>query len=295
MTTPDPATTIGALRQDGAARLAAAGIDDAALEAEVLLRHALGLGADRARFVAMLADAANAAIAERFAALVARRVAREPTAYIIGGREFYGLGFACAPVALIPRPETEMLVDEALAWLRRLPAVRPLVVDVGTGTGALAVAIAANAAAARVLAIDVSAGALALARGNARRHGVAARCGFARGDLLTPLRAHADVIVANLPYVREGDVPALAPEIREHEPRGALVAGPRGTEVIEGLIAQAPAALARRSLLLCECGDGQGEQLRAAAQGALPGARIEVRRDLAGLDRMLRIECGATG
>ena len=285
------ATTLGAALHDAAMRLRHAGTDDADLEADVLLRHALGMDDDRAHLIARLREPLDDAAAARFEALLRRRVAHEPAAYIVGFREFYGLKFACTPDALIPRPETELLVENALEWLGRADAPpRPLVVDVGTGNGAIAVTLAVHCAGARILAIDTSAPALRLARRNAAEHGVIARVALARGELLAPLREPADVIVANLPYVTEDDWPALAPEIRRYEPRDALVGGRTGTELIERLVAAAPGRMRPHALLLCECGDRQGEALRAAAARAFPRARIEVRRDLAARDRVLRIE-----
>ncbi len=284
--------TAGAALRDAASQLRDAGIDDPDLEADVLLRHALGLGADRAHLLAMLHDDLPSATVAQFEELLARRLRREPTAYITGHREFYGLDLLCSPAALIPRPETELLVDVALQWLERHPrlAQTPLVVDVGTGNGALAVALAANRADASVVAIDTSSDALRLARENAGRHGVADRVAFVQGDLLTPLRHPADVIVANLPYVSARDWEGLAPEINRYEPKGALVGGPSGTELILRLLAQAPGTMKQRSLLVCEIGDTQGEALQAAATTAFPEARIEVRPDLAGLDRALYVE-----
>lgn len=284
--------TVGESMRDAARRLREAGIEDAELEVDILLRHALNLNGDRAHLLAILHDPLPDAVAARFEALVARRLSREPTAYIVGHREFYGLELECGPEALIPRPETELLVDIALAWLREQGAAlqRPLIVDVGTGNGALAVALAVHCPPAQVLAIDTSAPALLLARRNAARHGVADRVALLRGDLLTPLRAKADVVVANLPYVSAEDWANLAPEITRYEPREALVGGPRGTETIERLLSQAPSYLASPGLLLCEIGDQQGEALRAAAVRAFPDAWVEVRQDLAGLDRVLYVE-----
>ncbi len=284
--------TVGEAMRDAARRFREAGIEDAELEADILLRHALNLNGDRAHLLAILHDPLPDAVAARFEALVARRLAREPTAYIVGHREFYGLELECGPEALIPRPETELLVDIALEWLRgrEPPLERPLVVDVGTGNGALAVALAVHWPRARVLAVDTSVPALILARRNAARHAVADRVAFVRGDLLSPLRAKADLVVANLPYVSAGDWAGLAPEITRYEPREALVGGPRGTETIERLLSQAPAHLAPRALLLCEIGDQQGEELRAAAVRAFPDAWVEIRQDLAGLDRVLYVE-----
>jgi release factor glutamine methyltransferase len=284
-------TTLGSVLHDAAERLRGAGIDDADLEADVLLRHALGMDDDRAHMLALLHEPIRPDAASRLDDLVRRRLAHEPTAYIVGFREFYGLKLACSPDALIPRPETELLVEIALDWLAHLEAAhRPLIVDVGTGNGALAIALAVNCPAARVIAVDTSAQALQLAQRNAESHGVATRVSVVRGDLLSPLRAPADLIVANLPYVSEPDWDALAPEIRAHEPRSALVGGRTGTEAIARLLAQAPALLNARSLLLCECGDVQADALRIEAVRAFPDAWIEVRQDLAGLDRALYVE-----
>jgi release factor glutamine methyltransferase len=283
--------TIAGLLHEAAGKLRRAGIDDAELEAEVLLRHALALNDDRAQLFARLRETADISAVTSYRGFVRRRLAHEPAAYIIGSREFFGLKLECSPVALIPRPETELLVELGLEWLaRRDRPARPLVVDVGTGNGALAVALAAHAPTARVVAIDTSSAALRLAQRNAARHAVDDRVRCLRGDLLGPLGRPADLVVANLPYVSEPDWHALPDEIRRHEPRSALVGGPDGTETIARLLEQAPAHLAARSLLLCECGDRQGDALRAEAALNFPGARIDVRQDLAGLDRVLRVE-----
>ena len=220
-------TTLGSALHDAADRLRRAGLDDADLEADVLLRHAIGMDDDRAHMLALLREPISPEAAARFNQLIGRRLAHEPTAYLVGFREFYGLKLACSPGALIPRPETELLVEIGLDWLAHLePSSRPLIVDVGTGNGALAIALAVNCPAARVIAIDTSAGALRLAQRNAAAlGGVATRVGLVRGDLLNPLGAPADLIVANLPYVSEADWRALPAEIRAHEPRSALVGG----------------------------------------------------------------------
>lgn len=283
--------TLGMLLHDAADRLRRGGVDDANLEADVLIRHALGMDDGRAHLFARLHEPIDAAAAACFDDLVRRRLAYEPAAYIVGSREFFGLRLACSPEALIPRPETELLVEIALDWLSRrtLPS-NPLVVDIGTGNGALAVALAVHCPDAKVIAMDTSAGALRLARRNAVSHGVDARVAIVRGDLLGALRASADLIVANLPYVSEPDWDSLPPEIRAYEPRSALVGGRNGTETIARLLAEASARLAPRSLLLCECGDLQADALRIDAVRAFPDAWIEVRQDLAGLDRVLQIE-----
>jgi release factor glutamine methyltransferase len=284
--------TIGILLHDGAAALTRAGVEDADLEADVLLRHALGLNDDRARLLAGLHERVDAISAVRFDALLQRRIAHEPLAYIVGHREFYGLTLECTPAALIPRPETELLVETALGWLRNADVAvrRPLIIDVGTGNGALAVALARHCPSAEVIALDISMAALALARRNAKRHQVASRISLVCGDLLQPVRASADVIVANLPYVSAADWEALPAEIQSNEPREALVGGRTGSEAIARLLGSAPGHMKPRSLLLCACGDTHAEALRIATVAAFPRAWIEVRQDLAGLDRMLYVE-----
>ncbi|MDI6858588.1 MAG: peptide chain release factor N(5)-glutamine methyltransferase [Dehalococcoidia bacterium] len=268
-------------------RLAAAGIEDAAIEAEVLLRHVLQW--DRPHLYARLQQEISPERDERFRKLIERRLAREPTPYITGHKEFFDLDLETTPVAPIPRPETELLVEEALRWAgeRAQPLI---VVDVGTGCGALAVAIAYHLPDALVYCTDLSAGALALAGRNAGLLGVKRRMRFLQGDLLEPLPEPADLIVANLPYVKTSVWDALQPEIRDHEPRPALDGGPEGTEVLERFLRQAPPYPKRPGLLLAEIGWDQGERLRAVARERFPDAHIEVKKDLAGLDRVLVIE-----
>jgi release factor glutamine methyltransferase len=283
--------TAGELAHAAAQRLAAAGIEDARLEADVLLAQALG--ADRAHVLAALHDPVREDAAQAFEALIERRLRHEPLAYIAGRREFYGLEIMCAPGALIPRPETEMLVEIALAEIRaRGAALR--IADVGTGSGAIAVAIAVSAPGGRVLAIDASETALAVAARNARRHGAEARVTLRVGDLLGG-QGEFDVIVANLPYVSEADWREMPPEIRDHEPREALTSGPLGTEAVAALLAQAPAHLAAGGVLAAEIGDRQGAALLAVASRAFPEADRCVMKDLAGLDRVLVVRVGSGG
>lgn len=286
----DRTVTLAKTLHDAATRLRAAGIDDAPLEAEVLLRHALGLG--RAALLARLQEPLAREGRSAFAALLRRRLDREPTAYILGSSEFYGLELFCTADALIPRPETELLVEFALA---RLQQPRPAIVDVGTGNGAIAVALAAHLRAASIVAIDSSGPALTLARRNAEAHAVAGRIAFVQGSLLKPLRGRFDLIVANLPYISTRTYATLTPESRECEPELALHAGRRGTRVIEELIAQAPALLRRSGLLLAEHAWNQGNRLREAARASFPSAAITTERDLAGRERMLVVETKRKG
>jgi release factor glutamine methyltransferase len=259
--------------------------EDASLEAQVLLAYALGI--DRSRLLAMLSEPVASEAQSWFEALVARRRAREPLAYIVGRREFYGIEIACSPAALIPRPETEMLVGLALEEIGRRGA-EVQVCDVGTGSGAVAVAIAAHDARARVVATDASEDALRLARENGQRNAVANRIDFVRRDLCSGL-GRFDVIVANLPYVSEEEWQDLEPEIRDYEPRGALVGGITGTEVIERLLHEAPAHLHEGGVLAVEIGATQGPRIMSVARKSLLRARIELMRDLAGLDRVVAI------
>ena len=272
------------------AELSAAGIEDASLEAEVLLRHALGL--DRAQFYARLSEEISPGGRTAFDALLARRLRREPTAYIVGRREFYGLTLDVTPAAPIPRPETELLVDEALAQARRLRhAYRgPHIVDVGTGCGAIALAVAIHLPVARLTATDASQDALDLARCNAEKLGLSGRVRFALGDLLSPLAEPANIVVANLPYVPSCEWEDLAPEIRCYEPRAALDGGPDGLRLIERMLGQTPAHVRSPGAVILEIGHDQGAAVAALAHQAFPVAVIAVKKDLASLDRAVVIE-----
>ena len=282
--------TLAEALREAEERLRAAGIDDPRLEAEVLLRHTLAV--PREKLFARLRDELAKADGAAFEALIERRLRHEPTAYIAGHKEFFGLEFACTPAALIPRPETELLVEYAIAWAgQRKGAQAPLrIADVGTGSGTIAVAVTRHVAAARIIAIDVSQDALLLARRNAAAHGVCGDIDTVRGSLLAPLSGQFDMILANLPYIPARTYRGLAPEIVEHEPKQALHAGARGTAMIEALLEQAPARLRSGGLLLAEHAWNQGGVLREAARAAFPHARIETRRDLAGRERLLAVQ-----
>ena len=273
--------------------LQAAGIEDPWLEAEVLIRHTLNL--DRAHLYARLQEDLSTGDQTAFHSLLARRLSHEPTAYIVGQREFYGLDLETTPAALIPRPETELLVGEAMARAC-LPdrqahhRKRLLIADVGTGNGAIAVALAVHLPEAALVAIDLSREALALAVRNARRHGVESRISFLQADLLAPLAQAADIIVANLPYVRSADWKALPPEIREHEPRAALDGGPDGLREIGRLLEQAPSCLRPGGSLLVELGPLQAAAALVQARRCFPGAAACIVPDAAGLDRLLVVD-----
>lgn len=250
------------------------------LDAEVLM--ATAMSADRAALYARLRDSVPGSIHARFLTAMSRRLRREPVAYIAGAKEFCSLPFAVTPAVLIPRPETEQLVD----IVRRLTAdrVSPVVCDLGTGSGCVAVAIARTIPDAQVVATDVSRAALAVARQNAVRHGVAARVRFIGCDLWTGIGAHSrfDVVVSNPPYLRPGDL--VSPEV-DWEPAGALVAGPDGLAVIRRLVQGAPALLREEGSLVMEFGQGQADAVRELAAAAFASVAIE--SDLAAIPRVL--------
>ncbi len=273
-----------------AATLLAAGVDSPRLDAEVLLAHCLGV--QRSYLLAHLERPLPAAGQSSFGALVARRAAREPLAYIIGERWFYGLALAVTPAVLIPRPETELLVEAALNWVRTRRDGACRLVDVGTGCGAIAIAIAVHtdSSAATILATDISAEALTLARRNAERQGVAGRITFLQSDLLASMPQAVDVIVANLPYVAEVDRGSLMPEVRDYEPATALFGGPDGLTQIGRLLAQAPDCVRPGGALFFEIGWNQGASAANLAHRHFPTADATVVPDLAGLDRLLFIQ-----
>jgi release factor glutamine methyltransferase len=228
----------------------------ARLDAEVLLRHVLGWDLS-----ALLAHPERTLSQEELAnyeSLVLRRMAHEPVQHITGEQEFFGLAMKVTPDVLIPRPETEHLVE---AVLERVDQDLPLrIVDIGTGSGAIAIALAVHLPNAELTAVDISPDALEVARQNAGRHGVAGRIRFLHGDLLSGLGAEVfDVVVSNPPYIAESET--LEPQVRDFEPRLALYAGPTGIEVYERLIPQAHAALKPGGWLMLEIGYGQEPSL----------------------------------
>jgi release factor glutamine methyltransferase len=252
---------------------------DAALDAEVLARHALGW--DRARLVAEGRGDATEEFAARFDSLINRRARREPVAFITGHREFWGLDFEVSRDVLIPRPETELIVEAVLDLRPERSAVRRIL-DVGTGSGCLAVSLAIEYPLAHVLAIDISEDALSVARRNAERHGVADRVHFVRGDLIESIRGPVDVIVSNPPYVPAGV--ALSPDIIRYEPAVALYAGDDGLRALERLIGGARACLAHGGLFVVEFGLGQDRRIDALAREA--GWRgIGMKEDLQAIPR----------
>jgi release factor glutamine methyltransferase len=255
---------------------AAAGVDSPRFDAEVLLAEATGL--DRAELAAEPDASVDPGAARRFGAMVRRRVQREPVAYIVGRKGFRHLDLAVDSRALIPRPETELLVEIALE-------LGPdAVLDVGTGSGAVALAVADELPEAEVVATDTSEDALQLARENARHLGLADRVAFERGTV--PSGRRFDLIVANLPYVREDELATLQPEISRYEPRQAVVAGEDGLEAIAVVAAVSSAALTDAGAIALEVGAGQaGEAAELLVD--LGFLQVEGRQDLAGIPRVV--------
>lgn len=256
----------------------------ASLDAQLLMAEILGVS--RAHVLAhperSLSDDEHA----RFTALILRRMNGEPVAYLLGRRAFYDREFIVTPAVLIPRPETEDLLERAL----KSPQVAQpdaVAVDVGTGSGALAVTLAALRPHLQVYATDISPAALAVAQLNAYKHGAAVT--FFEGDLLAPLiehGVHVDLIMANLPYIDSAVVPTL--EVSQHEPTLALDGGPDGLDLVRRLLAQAPLVIRPGGLMLLEIGYDQGVRTAALVQQAFPSAQVAVISDLAGFDRVVQ-------
>lgn len=273
--------TVGDALGAAADAFRAAGIDEARLDAEVLLEHATGW--DRARLAANPEAGLPGGVARRFGEMVRRRLRREPVAYVVGAKWFRRIELAVDPRVLIPRPETELLVELALELRPRT------VLDVGTGSGAIALAIADELPECEVTATDTSPGALEVARANAERLGLADRVRFVEGSV--PPGEAFDLIVANLPYIAEPDWESLAPEVTRWEPREALMAGSDGLDAYRSFIPECgrafrPHGAESSTALAVEVGEGQ-----AAAVGAMlcesGFAAVETRRDLAGIERVV--------
>jgi release factor glutamine methyltransferase len=272
-----------------------AGIESAGQEAFWIVEHVLRLPihhvvADRDR---LLCPAELLAVR----GLIERRVGREPLQYILGTQEFCGLEFDVNPAVLIPRPETELLVEYVV---QRISAERQaIIVDVCTGSGCIAVAIARLRPRARVIATDLSTPSLDVARQNATRHAVGERITWLEGDLLGPLakqelEGRSDVIVSNPPYIAEADWMTLQPEVRLFEPRGALVAGPQGTELHERLLQEAGQYLSPGGAVIMEIGAGQARAMRRIVD-RIPGLRFHrLVYDAAGLERVVIVERAGT-
>jgi release factor glutamine methyltransferase len=276
---------------DAARTLAAAGLasDDSRQDAALLARWALGWS--QAEWLARQREAAAGTFADAYQSAIRRRANREPIAYITGTREFYGRAFRVTPDVLIPRPESELVVEEALALLAAIvptpgPAA-PRVADVGAGSGCLAVTLALERPNAHILAIDVSEAALRIAYENARTLGAGSRIEFWRGAFLPRGVPPLDLVVANPPYVAERDRDQLPIEVRGFEPAQALFGGPDGLRVIRALVPEAATALRSGGWLVMEIGAGQADAVAALLKETGNFTLHHVRRDLQGIPRVV--------
>jgi release factor glutamine methyltransferase len=285
MSRPEGPWTVLQVLEWTAGAFKSSGIDSPRLTAEVLLAQCLGCGRIDLylNYDRPLTEDERAAYRE----LVRRRLDREPTAYIVGQRAFWTLELAVGPGVLIPRPETEGLVEAALAHIKAAGWAAPRLLDLCTGSGAVALALAAELPGARVTAVDLSRKTLAWARKNAVDLGLADRVDLVAGDLFSALdpEARFEVITINPPYVQSDQWDGLAPEIKDHEPREALVAGPTGLEVIGRAAAEAPRFLTADGLLVCEIGQGQAAAATELFEACF--SRVELGRDLAGMERLV--------
>lgn len=265
------------------------GIPQPRSDAEVLLAHALGL--ERLHLYLRYDQPLAGGELERFRALVKRRAAREPTQYITGRQEFWSLELEVTPAVLIPRPETEVLVEKALELIQSQPW---RVLDLGTGSGAIAVALAHEAPRISVFATDRSPEALQVAQRNARRHGLENRIVFASMNLFEAFRpglAPFQLVVTNPPYIGDLEFPGLSPEVKDFEPREALRGGgPLGTDLIRRIIGQAPSFLVPGGHLLVEIGQGQADHLAQVVSGQSGVANFRFFRDYSGNVRVLHVQ-----
>lgn len=294
-------TDVRTALKEGMAQLRAAKIPSHTLAAELLLMHTFGR--DRTWLYTHPEAQLDASLAREYFALIARRAAGEPTQYLTSKQEFWGLEFEVNPDVLIPRPETEHLIEVALERLgargikinmRTGEPSPPLrIADVGTGSGCLAVALANELPHAEIFATDISAAALEVALRNAARHRVADRIRFLEGDLLgavPPSPGSFDLIVSNPPYVAQDDAATLAREVREHEPHTALFGGPSGIEIYERLIKQAGELLRSGGVLVLELGHDSAQHVRSILMAQRHWVNVSVTNDLAGSPRVLAAE-----
>jgi release factor glutamine methyltransferase len=276
--------TIHTLVASARQQLRQAGVPDAEADLDARVLAECLLGWDTAAFFTHADDAGPADFAARYQALVGRRANREPVAYITGVQEFWGLSFEVSPAVLIPRPETELIVEVFIEYFP-VPQQAVRAADACTGSGCLAVAIAHDRPAAHFIATDLSDGALKVARRNADRHHVSDRVSFLKDDVLSQVAGGFDAIVSNPPYVPDSEVDTLQPEVRWHEPRMALAAGSDGLDVVRTLLTQSVARLKPSGLLLFEFGFGQAAAVTQLVAGTPGLTLIDLRDDLQGIPR----------
>lgn len=258
-------------------------IEDAALEGEILLRQVLGIS--RTQLYAELDNDISQSDIEKLLELVSRRIKGEPSAYISGMKQFYGLDFIVNQDVLIPRPETELLVEQAIKLCRDYHY--SIIADIGTGCGNIAISLAVNIPEVKIYATDISTNALAVAEQNCEKHSVKDRITFLQGNLLEPLPERVDVLIANLPYVRKADIPREGP--LSFEPRLALDGGKSGTDKMWDFCWRASGKLKKEGCLLLEIGQGQTAAVRIALMDNFLEGSIEIIKDLSGIDRVIKL------
>jgi release factor glutamine methyltransferase len=258
-----------------------------ALEARLLLQHVLG--SNHGYLIAHGQQLLTPAQEARFRQLLLRAKAQEPIPYLIGRAPFYGLNFVVAPAVLIPRPETELLLETAVAWASCAGRSNPHIVDVGTGSGCVAILLARLLPGARIEATDISAAALEIAQTNARHHQVNERIQYYQGDLLEPVTGRPDLVVANLPYIADDEWAVVDDAVKWYEPGVALQGGPDGLDLIRRLLAQASEKLNTGGAIMLEIGWHQGPAVCHLAHTHFPFARVDLLADFAGRDRVITI------
>lgn len=275
------------LLQTAINHLELAGCDTPRLDAEILLAHSVGR--NRAWLYAHLTEPLSPESMAHFESLLARRAQREPVAYLTGSRAFYGLDFAVSPAVLVPRPETERLIELSLPHLQNAlsQATPPTVVDVGTGSGCIAVTLATHLPQVTVIATDISWPALQVAQKNVRQHQVEARVILLQADLLTGLHLPIDFLIANPPYIAPTELPTLAPEVAQYEPPHALTDNADGLLLIRRLLQQARPRWRLGGRLFIEIGASQGQAVLKMARALYPRSQFEIVTDWAGRDRVL--------
>jgi release factor glutamine methyltransferase len=285
--------TLGKALHTSALTLGLNGIQDSYHEARILLQYILKLSS--AELYSQPELTLSNAVIKRLQHLMKRRISHEPNAYIVGFKEFYGADFYVDRNVMIPRPETEILVDTAMAFAKNWPGYssypkKPIIIaDIGTGCGAIAVSLALNLPKCKIYATDISPAAIKVTKANCRHHDVSEQVHLLQGNLLEPLPEVVDLVVANLPYIRSSDLTSLVPEVASFEPRVALDGGRDGLKHLRRLMAQAKSKIRPRGCILLEIGDKQDNKIIAIAKRYLPKAQFELIPDLGGINRVAKI------
>jgi len=269
--------------------LLGAGIADASVEAELLLGHVLGMS--KTQLYTEPEKSLTSAETKHLWSLVQRCLDHEPTAYILGHCEFYGIDFRIDCHTFIPRPETELLVEQAVELAQCISHLgkQITIADIGTGCGAIAISLALALPQAKIYATDISTLALQVAGMNCRRHAVSSQVELLQGNLLEPLSQPVDMIVANLPYIKSCEFRDLSPEVRNFEPTTALAGGEDGLGKIQQILEQMPGKLNYGGCFLLEIGQGQGRMVTSLIKSYFPQASMELISDLGGIERVVKV------